>query len=82
MSQLEGLLQAGGCGRIIAGQLLHHAELVEGEGLADPVPEAAEKLEGLLQAGGCGRIIAGQPLKAAEIGEGDGLAEPVPEAAV
>ena len=41
MAQLDGLLQAGGCGRVAAGQPLKTAEIGEGNGLAEPVPEAA-----------------------------------------
>ena len=33
--QRQGLLVAGGGGRVVPGQLLHDAQLVEGEGLAD-----------------------------------------------
>ena len=71
--QPESLLVAGGRGRVVAGQLVHQAKLVEDVGLAGAVAEVAELLERLLVAGGGGRVVAGQAVQAAELVEGAGL---------
>ena len=39
--QRQGLLQAGGGGRMIPGQLLHQAQVANGVGLSAPVAHAA-----------------------------------------
>src|SRR5215472_16894411 len=57
--QFEGLLVAGGGGRVVPGLLLHQAEVVEGLGLAEPVTEVAEQRQGLLLAGRGGRVVPG-----------------------
>src|SRR5262245_42535812 len=41
--QGQGLLVAGGCGRVVPGFLLYEAKVVEGQGLAEHVAEAAEE---------------------------------------
>jgi len=41
--QGQGLLVAGGCGRVVTGFLLYEAKVVEGQGLAEHVAEAAEE---------------------------------------
>ena len=39
--QRQGLLLAGGGGRVIPGQLLHQAQVADGVGLSAPVTSAA-----------------------------------------
>ena len=46
---------AGGGGRVVAGLLLHDAEIVEGMSLARQVAEVAEQRQGLPEAGSGGR---------------------------
>ena len=60
--QGQGLLVAGGGGRVVTGQLLHDPKIVEGPGLTEPVPEIAEQGQGLLVTGGGGRVVTGQLL--------------------
>ena len=79
--QRQGLLVAGGGGRVVPGLLLHEAEVVEGVGLAEPVTEVAEQRQGLLLAGGGGRVVPGLLLHDAEVVEGVGLAVQVAEVA-
>ena len=49
--------QAGGGGPIVAGQLMHAAELVQGPRLAEPVAEVMEQVQGLLLAGLCFAVV-------------------------
>ncbi len=79
--EFEGLLEAGGSGRVVPGQLLHEAELVEGDGLSELDAEVAEHLQSLPLAGGSGRIVPGFLLHDADVVEGCGLAEPVADLA-
>ena len=77
--QRQGLLVAGGGGRMVPGLLLHQAKVVEGEGLAEPVPEVAEQRQGLLLAGRGGWAVPGLLLHDAQGVEGPCLAGPVAE---
>ena len=80
--QFQGLLMAGSGGRIVPGQLLHHAEVVESPGLVGPIAQVAEDLQGLTDLGAGGRVVAGPREQFAEESECFGLAEPVTQAAV
>ena len=75
----QGLLVAGGGGRVVPGFSLDGAEAVEGPGLAFQVAEVTEQRQGLLLAGGGGRIVPGFLLDGAEAVEGLGLAFQVAE---
>ena len=81
-AQLEGVLMAGGGGRVVPGQLLHHAEVVEGPGAVGPIAQIAEDLQGLTDLGTGGRVVAGPRQQYAEEPEYFGLALPVTQAAV
>jgi len=72
--QCQGLLVAGGGGRVVPGLLLYEAEVVERVGLAEPVTEVAEQCQGLPLGGGGGRVVPGFLLHDAEFVEGAGLA--------
>ena len=72
--QLDGLGQAGGGGRVVAGQMLQQAELVEHAGLAGPVPGPAGRDEGrLVLARGLVPVTAGAQEAAHRGGDGDGM---------
>ena len=71
--QRQGLLLAGGGGRVVPGQLLQQAQAAEGPpGRA--VAERAGQRQGLLVAGGGGRVVPGQHPQEAQLVEGVGLA--------
>ena len=59
---------AGGGGRVVPGQLLYQAELVERVGRLAGV-RITVQAEGLLAAGGCGPVVVSQPLHRGELGE-------------
>jgi hypothetical protein len=71
------LLVAGGGGRVIAGQLLHRAQLVKGAGLAGQVADLAVQRRRPGQAGCTGRVVPGVTLHGAQLAERVGFAEPV-----
>ena len=77
--QPQGLLVAGRGGRVVAGQLLYEAELIECARLARALTEVAPLLQCLLVAGGGGRVVAGQPLQHPELAAGPGLLVAVAE---
>ncbi len=67
-----------GGGGVVAGQLLHLAQLVEDVGLAGQVTDVAAQRQCLGQTGRSGWVISGQPGQHAEFTERDGLAGLVP----
>ena len=73
---------AGGGRRVVPGQLLRQAKIVEGPGLARPGAEVVEHLQGLLMAGCSRRVFSGRLLQFAEVPEGVGQAVPMAEAPV
>src|SRR6266496_6655656 len=75
--QRQGLLVAGGGGRVVPGHHAKQAHLVERMGLAGQVTEVAEQRQCPGHAGGSGRVVPGIHLKGAQVGEHAGLAEPV-----
>lgn len=68
-------MQAGGRGRVIAGQPLHDAKVVKGRGLACQVAEMAEQRQRLLVACGGSWVVAGELLHGAQLVEGASLAQ-------
>src|SRR5262249_61762215 len=70
-------LRGGGGGRVVPSFWLHHAEAVEGVGLAERVTSLAVQRQCPGQAGGGGRVVPGLLLQDAQPGERVGLAEPV-----
>ena len=79
--QLERLLDAGNGSRVVAGQQLHAAQVVEGVGLAAPVGLAGEQFQGLPVAGG-GGVAVGQLVRETDPVEGIALARTVAELTV
>src|SRR5262249_7513665 len=70
----QGLLVAGGGGRVVPSQLLHHAQVVEGLGLGVPVTEVTPDLQGLANAGASSGVVPGERLQRAQVVESAALA--------
>src|SRR6516164_4840463 len=75
--QCQCLLVACCGGWVVAGELLHGAQLVEGAGLTQLFTEVAEQRQRLLQAGRGGRVVPSPPFQNAQLLKGAGLAGPV-----
>jgi hypothetical protein len=63
--QRQGLLLAGGGGRVVPGQVLHQAQVVQGGSLSEAVAGPAGQRQGLLLVSGGGRVVTGQHVKEA-----------------